>query len=187
MKKFHCCACGEIDHVVLDGYHFGDRQLEDVMFEARQDDQGKWQVNVEKDAADYFAQFNADFWFNKMISSLETDEYAACPKCGEDIEINPPRPRSAPQPLKMSRFSDILGSLAGAVVSQDEDSKWHGTNTGQEEDEKEEESSSLGDGDTGGGGMSGDLDEKEDPEPEPEPDEPEESDDSSDDSSSDES
>jgi len=53
--ELKCDNCGAIDHVLVDGYAFGDRLLEGVMFEVV-DNNGKPNVNrVTPECQDYFS------------------------------------------------------------------------------------------------------------------------------------
>lgn len=84
-----CDNCGEIDTVLFDGYRFGGRLLESVMFRVFY--QEGLPVKVEPvDGWDswYLSKLNKDKW------QKAAEEYAAglddgeCPKCGEDIDMS---------------------------------------------------------------------------------------------------
>jgi hypothetical protein len=98
MKKFVCneadekgnnipnTGCGEIDYVLFDGYHFGDRTLEDVMFKAyfegdelKVDSVDTW----EKDP--YLKGLNKEHWIKLALEYAQDLDIAQCPKCKDDI------------------------------------------------------------------------------------------------------
>lgn len=205
--KFNCGNCGQIDCVIVDGYGHGDRLLEGVTFEVRRDDDGKYHAQVEEFSRDYFARFNQQPYLGKIEAGMDNEEFAICPRCGEEVLINKIEPRSV-----LSLVEDIvtaIGCVGTAVAAVVEDV---GDETFHDLDEKEEqrESSSTEGGDSGGGGASEDLgepselekeeaaeaeeaaaahddEEREEEESEGDEGEQEDDDDSSDDSSDDES
>lgn len=187
--KFNCEHCGEVDYVVVDGYRYGERLLEGVAFEVRRDDDGKYHAQVEEVARDYFAQFNQRMYLDQIEADVATEEFAICPKCGDEVRLNNPTAPSAPVTvMTLQKFADIIGagSFAGgfgttAPFFEPEVGDHETVN----EEETETETPSTEGGDSGGGGASGDLDEPEPvSEPEESNDEPEESE-NSDDSSED--
>lgn len=63
--KFDCLKCGKIDEALFDGYHFGDRTLEGVMFKARKHDDGSCDVELaegewQKDP--YLSKLDEKYW-----------------------------------------------------------------------------------------------------------------------------
>jgi hypothetical protein len=171
--KFDCGNCGQIDHVIIDGYNYGDRLLEGVTFEVRRDDDGKFHSQVEEFSREYFSQFNQERYLNMINEGMEHEEFAICPTCGEEVVINKIE-------IKMSSFAEILGTMAHTSVAEDVGDFTSGND--QPAEEEKEESTSTEGGDSGGGGASEDLDPA--PDPESEPDTSSDSDSSSDDSSS---
>lgn len=155
--KFNCGNCGEVEYVIIDGYGYGDRLLEGVTFEVRRDDDGKFHAQVEEFSRDYFAQFNQAMYLEKIEQGMETEEFAICPQCGEEVTIN----KLAPHPVRevqMHSIGEILGGFGGmvgtAVPVEDVGDRTEDTPA------EEEETSSTEGGDSGGGGASGDLDDK---------------------------
>lgn len=83
-KKLKCDNCGEIDYVLVDGYDFGDRLLEGVMFEIRIV-KGKYKAQVKKDCASYFDDLNTKKWLSECEFYAEELDVATCPKCDGEI------------------------------------------------------------------------------------------------------
>jgi len=114
--ELKCDSCGAIDHVLVDGYAFGDRLLEGVMFEVI-DKNGKPKVNrVAPECQDYFSDLNQEKWAMICEDYCEQLDIAQCPKCGDDVVvwgnpiitgIKPPTPR----PIQTIRGSDFLANL----------------------------------------------------------------------------
>jgi hypothetical protein len=50
--RFKCDNCGDVDHVLVDGYHIGDRFLEGVLFEITITSKGSFESKVSD--IDYF-------------------------------------------------------------------------------------------------------------------------------------
>ena len=55
----------------VNGYEYGDRLLEDVMFEITIQDSGELSIKVEDSAKDYFSQFNEEHWYSTILESIE--------------------------------------------------------------------------------------------------------------------
>jgi hypothetical protein len=96
--KITCENCGEVDHVLMDGYNVGDRLLEGVMFEIRVKKEKFQEVLVAKldeQGQAYFKNngISAKKWEKEMTddarSSYESDGCCLmiCPKCEEDQVI----------------------------------------------------------------------------------------------------
>lgn len=103
---FKCDECGDIDHVVLDGYSFGERLLEGVEFEVRIEN-GQFVAKVNDSDVEYFNRLNTKMWLEEAV---EAAKYSAqCPKCDLDVEIeSEPKPKPQPIEIKMSPMSDIM-------------------------------------------------------------------------------
>jgi hypothetical protein len=85
--KFECEDCGPIEYIEVDGYHVGDRLLEDVMFRVIPDGEhpviaGKPvnRVEVEPDAVPYFSELNEQLWLRRVLEYAE-EGGGHCPKC----------------------------------------------------------------------------------------------------------
>jgi Asp-tRNA(Asn)/Glu-tRNA(Gln) amidotransferase C subunit len=89
--KFDCEKCGNVDHVLIDGYGFAERMLEGVIFKVFYKD-GKLAAEVMPEHADYFADFNQDKWLQECIEHVkqfEDDVEGSCPNCNGDIYLEP--------------------------------------------------------------------------------------------------
>jgi len=113
--ELKCDKCGKIDYVLVDGYAFGDRILEGVMFEVK-DTNGKPDVlGVTKDCVDYFNDLNSRKWLKACQEFCEGEDIGQCPKCGGDVEIwgsNKPRPPA--RMIPMTRGSDLMREIMNA-------------------------------------------------------------------------
>lgn len=85
--KLKCDNCGDIDHVLVDGYRFGERLMEGVMFKVEDKDGKPHAIGVTDDCKDYFEDFNKDKWLRDCEASCENDDVGTCPKCGDDVDI----------------------------------------------------------------------------------------------------
>lgn len=84
MIKCKCDNCGELDYVLMDGYSFGDRLLEGVMFEVRKDNKN-FQVQISQESEDYFNGLNKKKWLKEATSYASKNDIFTCPKCGDDV------------------------------------------------------------------------------------------------------
>lgn len=82
---FKCDKCGDLDYVLMDGYPFGDRLLEGVMFEVRVDAKGKFSVKIDKDSAAYFSDLNQAKWLKAAKEYAKKNDIWTCPKCSDDV------------------------------------------------------------------------------------------------------
>lgn len=58
----------------IDGYQFGERLMEGVMFNINIDENGSdFSCTVEKSAQHYFKQFNKDYWYDMCKNSIKSD------------------------------------------------------------------------------------------------------------------
>ena len=83
MNNFICEQCGEIDHIVFDGYGFGDRLMEGVEFTLSSN--GEVEAKGGWDNSNYLKQFNKEIWLTRAKSHISGYDIGYCPKCGEDI------------------------------------------------------------------------------------------------------
>lgn len=96
MKYFTCVAddqgpgCGQIDYVLFDGYLFGDRLLESVMFRAYPH-MDTIRVTVDEDSKEFFENFNTKEWLKRALEFAKSNDIATCPKCGKDVDAQPGR------------------------------------------------------------------------------------------------
>jgi hypothetical protein len=86
---FKCSSCGhQFDELLIDGYSFGDRLLEGVMFTVRVKKGNPKVVGVDASSQAYFSQLNQSMWLKEAQAYMEgnwDDVLGACPKCREDI------------------------------------------------------------------------------------------------------
>jgi hypothetical protein len=98
--KFICGHCGEVDHVLMDGYGVGERLLEGVMFKItikKEKFQETLKAHVQDQDKSYFTDNHISIkkWEKEMTvdakDSYEEDAccFMICPKCEQDqvIEI----------------------------------------------------------------------------------------------------
>jgi len=107
--ELECESCGKIDHVLVDGYPFGDRLLEGVMFMVKDQDGIPTALGVTAEAVEYFSDLNQSKWLRACEEFCERLDFAQCPKCGGDVDvwgvsIITPTPKVIP----MMRGSDYL-------------------------------------------------------------------------------
>jgi len=76
--KFKCDNCGDVEYVLIDGHHVGDRFLEGVMFEIKIDhEKFRDMIITEVQDKEYMKSLNRKKWEKSML------EYAI-----EDIRDN---------------------------------------------------------------------------------------------------
>jgi len=76
-----CDKCGPLDYILFDGYPFGDRMLEGVMFRFYPD--GKVQIDDDDDA--YWQSLNTKAWLEVAKECGPQVDVGACPKCGAEV------------------------------------------------------------------------------------------------------
>lgn len=83
-------GCGEITHVIFDGYSFGDRMLEGVMFKASLNDNEVVVDTVEDwNTHPYLIGLNRDHWVKEAERHIKDLDIATCPNCGNDVDAQP--------------------------------------------------------------------------------------------------
>lgn len=109
--KLQCDNCGIVDHVLVDGYPFGDRLLEGVMFVVEDKNGKPHAISVVNDAKYYFSNLNEKRWLKACEGFCEHLDIAQCPKCGDDMVVwgntlitSPP----APKVIQKTRGCDFL-------------------------------------------------------------------------------
>lgn len=84
LKPFVCEKCGPIDYAEMDGYAFGDRLLEGVMFRVRRFEDNDLEVTIDPDSKDYFESLNMRKWLGLAVQNAEDDpDSLMCPTCKE--------------------------------------------------------------------------------------------------------
>jgi hypothetical protein len=97
--KFICQNCGEVDHVLMDGYDVGDRLLEGVMFKItvkKEKFQETLTAHVQDQDKSYFTDNHISIkkWEKEMTedAKLSMDEDGCCmmycPKCNDNQVID---------------------------------------------------------------------------------------------------
>ena len=85
-KELICEDCGKIEHILFDGYLFGDRILESVMFKATPNDQGSYDVErADPDDDAYLGGLNMKKWLQDAKKFIENYDIGTCPLCEGDV------------------------------------------------------------------------------------------------------
>ena len=71
----------------LDGYPFGDRLLEGVMFIVDNRNDKPVVAGVTNSCKPYFNQLNKEMWIKECEKFCLTYDVAQCPDCGDEILI----------------------------------------------------------------------------------------------------
>ena len=75
---------------LLDGYHFGDRLLEGVMFEISITEDEQLSAKVCADCADYMKNLNMTRFLVQAVDCAKGQDVFECPGCGgEAIMLSP--------------------------------------------------------------------------------------------------
>ena len=87
MRFSECESCGKIPEMTLiNGYNFGDRLLEGVMFEIVLDKGKPKCLGVAAEYENYFSNLNQKKWMKEAErEAMETD--MDCPICGSEIYL----------------------------------------------------------------------------------------------------
>jgi hypothetical protein len=86
LREWDCETCKKPPmYGLMDGYSFGERLLEDVMFECMLYDDNCWVIQVEKAAEPYFEQLNQTMWMTAAYKYCNQNDVWECPGCGGDI------------------------------------------------------------------------------------------------------
>ena len=120
--QFDCEHCGKVDHALLDGYDFGDRLLEGVMFEVRVADDGTISIQVQEKHRSYFSQLNEQMWLEAAKERAEEilsdpGDGFYCPKCHNFFPHNQNQSAQKKEegiigkPIKLGQIGDVLKKL----------------------------------------------------------------------------
>jgi hypothetical protein len=90
-KEIPGTGCGVIPHIEIDGYNFGDRMLETVMFEVSVTDCGSLVIDAKGgwDNNAYLMGLNKAHWLRRGLEYARDEkgcDIAACPMCGGDVD-----------------------------------------------------------------------------------------------------
>jgi hypothetical protein len=69
-------GCGPVDHLLFDGYYFGDRILEGVMFKVKLD--GSVETVEDWSTHPYFSGLNAQKWLKEAARFIEDRDVCEC-------------------------------------------------------------------------------------------------------------
>ena len=108
--KVTCEECSNIDTIVeVDGYQFGDRLLEGVIFEARHNyNTDKWELEPKEKNSPYLQELNLPYWLKIGSEHMAENDLATCTCCGEDVdiyELGLPKDHVEPTPLMIGDIS----------------------------------------------------------------------------------
>lgn len=85
-KPFVCDRCGKIRYILVDGYPFGDRQLDGVIFRVNNNN-GKPRVAGVVRGKEYFETLNKRLWYKACEDHCRDLDVANCPKCGLEVDV----------------------------------------------------------------------------------------------------
>ena len=94
-SNLHCENCFHPGPFLINGYFFGDRILEDVMFEVSIDKQGK-AYYTGYDKSPYTEGLNMEHWIKRCSEYLENADILECSRCNHDVYL--PWDESSPRP-----------------------------------------------------------------------------------------
>jgi len=114
--ELKCDTCGVIDHIIVDGYCFGDRLLEGVEFMVKDENGKPNALGVKPECQDYFSDLNKKKWLRACEDFCEHLDIAQCPVCGDDVVVwgNPVITGItplAPKVIQMTRGSDLINQI----------------------------------------------------------------------------
>jgi hypothetical protein len=83
--KIICDECGKrLLFVYVDGYAFGDRLLEGVLFKVQFLSDGWKCIGVEKESEQYMKQLDWNHWKSECEDYCVNEGMAQCPECGDE-------------------------------------------------------------------------------------------------------
>lgn len=86
--SLYCEFCKkELPYALVDGYNFGDRLLEGVMFKVEHRNEGPNCIGVEESSEAYMKGLNWEHWKKKCEEYCEDLDIAQCPDCHDDIDF----------------------------------------------------------------------------------------------------
>jgi len=80
-------GCGEVDHILVNGYGFGDRILEDVYFKVLLSDTGEYIVVEAEGQEAYTHQLNMKHWLEEAHEYVKQHDFGECPQCRADVSL----------------------------------------------------------------------------------------------------
>ena len=114
-----CDKCGELDHVLVHGYDFGDRLLEDVWFKVKDEGGHPKAMGVTPECQEYFDDLNTGKWLGACEAFCEHLDLATCPKCRGEVVVwgNPIVTGKTPPPAKaipLVRGDSLIERMGGS-------------------------------------------------------------------------
>jgi hypothetical protein len=83
-SKIVCPDCGEVDHALVNGYAFGDRLLEGVMFKITISQRGIVMAeSADDDSREYLKDLSANKWTREAVRYAIGCDSLECPTCHE--------------------------------------------------------------------------------------------------------
>jgi hypothetical protein len=82
----YCDNCGNLEHILIDGYNVDDRLLEGVLIECRLEN-GKWVASFQEEDSGYVSRLNETSLLMEAVWVLENLDIAECPQCGGDVDV----------------------------------------------------------------------------------------------------
>jgi hypothetical protein len=112
-KFWYCHACGKaVDTVLVDGYQFGDRLLEEVIFVIKNVGGIPTCEGVTDECKDYFSELNEKAWLDACRSFCDADiDIGSCPICGDDVHVLAPHPRPPVKPHSLGEMDDARSAV----------------------------------------------------------------------------
>jgi hypothetical protein len=107
---------------LMDGYSFGDRQLEGVMFIVTVEEDGRLSVQTSPEYADYMSSLNEEMWLEEALDYAERNDMFEGLDGTEDIGLimtngdynpgpqQPTRNQAQPITIQKTNLNDILGN-----------------------------------------------------------------------------
>lgn len=113
MRDLFCENCDKkLDFVYVDGYSFGDRLMEGILFKVKVVDNKPECIGVSEDDEPYMTQFNWEHWKKRCEEFCEDLDIATCPNCNYDVLVEDDETaasRPPPKPIGLKKAKDILG------------------------------------------------------------------------------
>jgi hypothetical protein len=91
MSTLTCDIHGPQSELIFDGYDFGDRLLEGVLFIARFNGKELVDVRIHPDYDnDYWIGLDKKYWLHQAKESISADPYGQCiiPNCKQDVTFD---------------------------------------------------------------------------------------------------
>lgn len=103
-----------LQYVYVNGYDFGDRLMEGVMFKIEVVDGKAICTGVHSESEPYMIQFDWEHWKKRCEDFCVNADIAQCPHCGEDVLVEDEETaaeRPEPVAIGMKPTKDILNEI----------------------------------------------------------------------------